>query len=56
MSLRPLWRLLLALPIAAWELSLGLWMTFKGFRPAEITTTTTTTPILEPLSPAYAAA
>jgi hypothetical protein len=45
---------LLALPIAAWELSLGLWMTFKGFRPAEITTTTT--PILEPLSPAYAAA
>ncbi len=25
---------LAALPIAAWELSLGLWLTFKGFRPA----------------------
>ena len=25
---------LAALPIAAWELSLGLWLVFKGFRPA----------------------
>jgi hypothetical protein len=28
--------LLLALPIAAWEFSLGLWLTFKGFRPSAI--------------------
>ena len=26
----------LTLPIAAWELSVGLWMTFKGFRPAAV--------------------
>ncbi len=26
----------LALPIAAWELGLGLWLTFKGFRPAPV--------------------
>jgi hypothetical protein len=26
--------LLMALPIAAWELALGLWLTFKGFRPS----------------------
>lgn len=26
------WAALLALPIAAWELSLGLWLTVKGFR------------------------
>ena len=25
---------LLALPIAAWELSVGVWMTFKGFKPS----------------------
>lgn len=29
---------LLTLPIAAWELSVGLWMTFKGFRPEAIAT------------------
>lgn len=28
---------LLALPIAAWELSLGLWMTFKGFKSSPLT-------------------
>lgn len=28
--------LLLALPIAFWEFSLGLWLTFKGFRPAPV--------------------
>jgi hypothetical protein len=28
----------LALPIAAWEFSLGMWLTFKGFRPAALTT------------------
>jgi len=27
---------LAALPIAAWELSLGLWLVFKGFRPAAV--------------------
>jgi hypothetical protein len=26
----------LTLPIAAWELSIGLWMTFKGFRPEAV--------------------
>jgi hypothetical protein len=26
----------LGLPIAAWELSLGLWLTFKGFRPSAV--------------------
>ena len=28
----------LGLPIAAWELSLGLWLTFKGFRASAVTT------------------
>lgn len=28
--------LLLTLPIAAWELGLGLWLTFKGFRPSPV--------------------
>jgi len=27
---------LLTLPIAAWELSIGIWMTFKGFRPEAV--------------------
>ena len=27
---------LMTLPIAAWELSVGLWMTFKGFRPEAV--------------------
>ena len=27
---------LLTLPVAAWELSIGLWMTFKGFRPEAV--------------------
>ena len=26
----------LTLPVAAWELSIGLWMTFKGFRPTAV--------------------
>jgi hypothetical protein len=26
----------LTLPVAAWELSVGLWMTFKGFRPSPV--------------------
>ena len=28
---------LAALPIAVWELSLGLWLIFKGFNPSPIT-------------------
>lgn len=28
--------MLMALPIAAWELGLGLWLTFKGFRPSRV--------------------
>jgi hypothetical protein len=30
--------LVLALPVAAWELSLGIWLVVKGFRPSPITT------------------
>lgn len=26
-----------AIPIALWELSLGIWLTFKGFKPSPIT-------------------
>ena len=32
------WALLAALPVAAWELSLGVWLVVKGFRPSPITT------------------
>ena len=40
------WTAIATLPVALWELSLGLWMTFKGFRPSPITagTATTSTP------------
>ena len=31
------WTAIATLPVALWELSLGLWMTFKGFRPSPIT-------------------
>ena len=37
------WAALLALPIAAWEFSLGVWLVVKGFRPCPITTGTTAT-------------
>ena len=30
------WAVLGCLPIAAWELGFGLWLTFKGFRPAAV--------------------
>jgi hypothetical protein len=38
---------LAALPVAAWELSLGLWLVIKGFRPSPITTemTAASTPL-----------
>jgi hypothetical protein len=29
--------LVLTLPVAAWELAVGLWMTFKGFQPKAVT-------------------
>jgi hypothetical protein len=32
------WALLGALPVAAWEFSLGVWLVVKGFRPSPITT------------------
>jgi hypothetical protein len=31
------WTAIATLPVALWELSLGLWLTFKGFRPSSIT-------------------
>jgi hypothetical protein len=31
------WSAIATLPVAAWELSLGLWLTFKGFKPSPIT-------------------
>ncbi len=31
------WSVIATLPVALWELSLGLWMTFKGFKPSPIT-------------------
>jgi Domain of unknown function (DUF4386) len=32
------WSAIATIPVALWELSLGLWMTFKGFKPSPITT------------------
>jgi hypothetical protein len=32
------WALIAALPVAAWELSLGVWLTVKGFNPSPLTT------------------
>ena len=31
------------MPVAAWELSLGLWLVVKGFKPSPITTGMTAT-------------
>jgi hypothetical protein len=31
------WANLATLPVAAWELSLAVWMVVKGFRPSPIT-------------------
>jgi hypothetical protein len=33
------WSAVATLPVAAWELSLGVWMVVKGFRPSPITST-----------------
>ena len=35
------WAALAALPVAAWELSLGVWLVVKGFKPSPITTAIT---------------
>ena len=35
---------LAAVPVAAWELSLGVWLVVKGFRPSPITAETATEP------------
>ena len=45
---------LLAFPIAAWELSLGLWMTFKGFRTSTAGAVATPTSDSGALSPGAA--
>ena len=37
------WAALAALPVAAWELSLGVWLVAKGFKPSPITTGMTAT-------------
>ena len=34
-----IWSLIALLPIFAWELSLGLWLVFKGFRPSPVLAT-----------------
>ena len=31
------WSAIATLPVALWEFSLGLWLTFKGFKPSPIT-------------------
>jgi hypothetical protein len=31
------WSAIATLPVALWELSLGIWLTFKGFKPSPIT-------------------
>ena len=33
----PSWTALAAVPVAAWELSLGVWLVVKGFQPCPIT-------------------
>jgi hypothetical protein len=38
------WTAIATLPVALWEFSLGLWLTFKGFQPSPITAGMTTTP------------
>jgi Domain of unknown function (DUF4386) len=34
----PSWTVLAAVPVAAWEFSLGVWLVVKGFKPSPITT------------------
>jgi len=42
------WTAIATLPVALWEFSLGLWLTFKGFRTSPITAGMTTTPAPSP--------
>jgi hypothetical protein len=42
------WNNLATLPVASWELSVGLWMLIKGFRPSTITDELTVTVTSEP--------
>ena len=37
-NLEAVWHGIASAPIFAWELSLGVWMAVKGFRPSAITT------------------
>ena len=37
------WQAIGGAPMFVWELALGLWMTFKGFKPSPITSTTVPT-------------
>jgi hypothetical protein len=49
------WSGIATVPVALWELSLGLWMTFKGFQPSPITagmTTVGTRPVDRDVVPA----
>ncbi len=39
------WAMIAALPIAVWELSLGVWLVVKGFKPSPITSTGFPTPV-----------
>ncbi|HVT70053.1 MAG TPA: hypothetical protein VHF26_20050 [Trebonia sp.] len=32
------WSVVATVPVVAWELSLGIWMTVRGFRPSPLTT------------------
>jgi hypothetical protein len=49
------WTAIATLPVALWEFSLGLWLTFKGFQPSPITaamTATATPPTEHNVAPA----
>jgi Domain of unknown function (DUF4386) len=48
------WAAIATLPVALWEFSLGLWLTFKGFRPSPITAgpVAPSTPLAHPVVPA----
>jgi hypothetical protein len=46
------WSAIAALPVAAWELSLGVWMVVKGFRPSPILAPTVPTGTGRPPTPA----
>jgi hypothetical protein len=45
------WSLIATLPVAAWELSVGVYMVVKGFKPSPITTTTISAGVGHPSLP-----